>query len=380
MSGNLELILNKITNENIEINCRAMGNLLSKITNNLISLEQIDDRTGYQFLFSITKWLSIFLNNYQQYKYDPALIINVLNLFLKCIEIFPPSATENLKKDFKISSLINDVGSISPELSNLCDRIQHGLSRNALDIMSGRNTKNFTQNINIQEGNYSNRNTFNNNFAESYGPRNNIEEANNNYFNYTQPEGFRTNINMKISNVNNTVNFNQINNNFRNTMSDTNNNLNQNINNNSFRETHSAGNNSNISNNNSQNIKINNNVNNNVNNNDNSYMIKQNNKNNISSSLVNPSLVILHENIGEINPSRNMSKTMSKISRDEIINYNSQQTQNQIKNQKNKQEQNPTFVKPLIPQQEEQFIFDIGINLKYGDSVQIYHSFNIFYI
>ena len=379
MSGNLELILNKITNENIEINCRAMGNLLSKITNNLISLEQIDDRTGYQFLFSITKWLSIFLNNYQQYKYDPALIINVLNLFLKCIEIFPPSATENLKKDFKISSLINDVGSISPELSNLCDRIQHGLSRNALDIMSGRNTKNFTQNINIQEGNYSNRNTFNNNFAESYGPRNNIEEANNNYFNYTQPEGFRTNINMKISNVNNTVNFNQINNNFRNTMSDTNNNLNQNINNNSFRETHSVGNNSNISNNNSQNIKINNNVNNNVNNNDNSYMIKQNNKNNISSSLVNPSLVILHENIGEINPSRNMSKTMSKISRDEIINYNSQQTQNQIKNQKNKQEQNPTFVKPLIPQQEEQFIFDIGINLKYGDSVQIYHSFNIFY-
>ena len=117
MSTNIELILNKITNENIEINCRAMYNLLNKINNNIISLELIDDILGYKFLFSLSKWLSIYLTCYQQYKYDPTLIINVLNLFLKCLDIFPPSATQKLKKDFKISSLINDIGTINLELS-----------------------------------------------------------------------------------------------------------------------------------------------------------------------------------------------------------------------------------------------------------------------
>ena len=81
MSSNLDIILDKITNENIEINCRAIQNLLNKISNNLISLEQIDDITGYKFLFVITKWLSLFLSNYQQYKYDPTLIINVLTFY-----------------------------------------------------------------------------------------------------------------------------------------------------------------------------------------------------------------------------------------------------------------------------------------------------------
>ena len=119
MSSNIELLLNKITNENIEINCRAIHNLINKITNNLIILEQIDDITGYKFLFAITRWLQIFLNNYQQYKYDPALIINVLNLYLKCIDIFQPSATQNLKRDFKINSIINDIGALTPELSKI---------------------------------------------------------------------------------------------------------------------------------------------------------------------------------------------------------------------------------------------------------------------
>ena len=381
MSSNLDVILNKITNENIEINCRSMQSLLNKITNNLIVLEQIDDITGYKFLFSITKWLSIFLNNYQQCKYDPVLIINTLNLYLKCVNIFPPSATQNLKKDFQIASLINDIGSISPELSNLCDQIQHSLSKNALNAMTGRNTRNFTQNNNVREEAYSNRNTYtNNNFAESYGPKNNLEDVNTNnyYLNYTQPEGFRNNMNIKINNINNTVNFNKIesqntmtmnNNNFGNTVANTNIYINQNTNNNSFQGNNSIGNNSETSNNyNSQNININNNLN-----------IQNNLNNNKPSSLVNPSLVILHEDVsGPNSSSRVMSKTMSKMSKDEIVNFNSQQ--NQIKTQKqNKPEQDSTFAKVLIPQQEEQFIFDIGINIKYGDSVQIYHSFNILY-
>ena len=76
--------------------------------------------------------------------------------------------------------------------------------------MSGRNNKSLPQNNNIREGNYSNRNTYYNNFSESYGPKNNFEEQNNNYFTYTQPEGFKNNMNINISNVNNTVNFNKI--------------------------------------------------------------------------------------------------------------------------------------------------------------------------
>ena len=214
MSTNLELILNKITNENIEINCRAMSNLLTKINNNLIDLEIIDDISGYKFLFSLTKWLSMFLINYQQYKYDPALIINVLNLYLKCLDIFPPSATQNLKKDFKISSLINDIGSINTELSNLCDQIQHSLSRNTIELISGKNIRNIGMN-NTEGDFYSYGNTVNNNFYESYNPENNIEISSNtqNFMNYTQPNGFRNNLNIKISNVNNTVNFNKINSN-----------------------------------------------------------------------------------------------------------------------------------------------------------------------
>ena len=237
MSTNLELSLNKITNENIEINCRAMSNLLTKINNNLIDLEIIDDISGYKFLFSLTKWLSMFLINYQQYKYDPALIINVLNLYLKCLDIFPPSVTQNLKKDFKISSLINDIGSINTELSNLCDQIQHSLSRNTIELISGKNIRNIGMN-NTEGDFYSYGNTVNNNFYESYNPENNIEISSNtqNFMNYTQPNGFRNNLNIKISNVNNTVNFNKINSN--------------NINNNniSFQEVNSAMNNSNSSN------------------------------------------------------------------------------------------------------------------------------------
>ena len=364
MSTNLELILNKITNENIEINCRAMSNLLTKINNNLIDLEIIDDISGYKFLFSLTKWLSMFLINYQQYKYDPALIINVLNLYLKCLDIFPPSATQNLKKDFKISSLINDIGSINTELSNLCDQIQHSLSRNTIELISGKNIRNIGMN-NTEGDFYSYGNTVNNNFYESYNPENNIEISSNtqNFMNYTQPNGFRNNLNIKISNVNNTVNFNKINSN----------NINNN-NNISFQEVNSAMNNSNISNN------VNNNI---INDNNNIININYNNFNTISSSnnnnkniklspLANPSLIILHENIGG---ETQMSKTMSKLSKDELVNFNSQPQQNK----KNKLEPEPTFNKIIIPQQEEQFIFDIGISLKYGDSVQIYHSFNIFY-
>ena len=376
MSTNLELILNKVTNENIEINCRAMSNLLNKISNNLVSLELIDDITGYKFLFSLTKWLSIFLGNYQQYKYDPTLIINVLNLYLKCLDVFPPSATQNLKKDFKISSLINDIGSINTELSNLCDQIQHSLSRNAIELITGKSgQRNIGVNNSPEKEFYSYGNSFNNNnFYQSTGNYNNIDNTNtNNFLNYTQPNGFRgDNMNIKISNVNNTVNFN-----YNNKKE----NLNSN-NNNSFQEVNSLINNSNIISNN--NNIINGNIPNiNYNNNFNTISSNQieNNNNNInknikSSPLVNPSLIILHENIGD-NTSKMMSKTMSKISREEIVNFNSQPQQKNTN--KNKSELNPTFNKIVMPQQEEQFIFDIGISLKYGDSVQIYHSFNIFY-
>ena len=362
MATNLELILNKITNENVEINCRAMSNLLTKINNKLIDLEIIDDITGYKFLFALTKWLSMFLIKYQQCKYDPALVINVLNLYLKCLDIFPSSASENLKKDFKISSLINDIGSINTELSNLCDQIQHSLSRNAIEYISGKNIRNIGKN-NTEVDFYSYGNTANNNFYESYNPGNNIDISNNtqNFMNYTQPNGFRNNLNIKISNVNNTVNFNRVNSN----------NINNNI---SFQEVNSVMNNSNISNNNIINDNNNINVNYNI---DNFNTISSNNNNNINkniklSPLVNPSLIILHENIGG---ETQMSKTMSKLSKDELVNFNSQPQQKT----KNRIELEPTFNKVLIPQQEEQFIFDIGISLKYGDSVQIYHSFNIFY-
>ena len=361
MATNLELILNKITNENVEINCRAMSNLLTKINNKLIDLEIIDDITGYKFLFALTKWLSMFLIKYQQCKYDPALVINVLNLYLKCLDIFPSSASENLKKDFKISSLINDIGSINTELSNLCDQIQHSLSRNAIEYISGKNIRIIGKN-NTEVDFYSYGNTANNNFYESYNPGNNIDISNNtqNFMNYTQPNGFRNNLNIKISNVNSTVNFNRVNSN----------NINNNI---SFQEVNSVMNNSNISNNNIINDNNNINVNHNI---DNFNTISSNNNNinkNIKlSPLVNPSLIILHENIGG---ETQMSKTMSKLSKDELVNFNSQPQQKT----KNRIELEPTFNKVLIPQQEEQFIFDIGISLKYGDSVQIYHSFNIFY-
>ena len=365
MSTNLELILAKITNENIEINCRAMSNLLNKISNNLISLEQIDDIMGYKFLFSLTKWLSIFLLNYQQYKYDPTLIINVLNLYLKCLDVFPPSATQNLKKDFKVSSLFNDIGSINLELSNICDQIQHSLSRNAIELITGKNSqRNLNLNLsdNMQEKEkefYSYGNTYNNNFYESSGNYNNntnIEMGNNtnNFFNYTQPNGFRNNMNIKISNANNTVNFNNISNN--------NKIINNNNNNISFQEANSLMNNSNILNSNNYN-------NNNFNTISSNQVEITNNKNIKSNSLVNPSLIILHENIGDY------PQKIAKISKEDMINYNSQQKQVN----KNKNEIEPTFNKIIMPQQEEQFIFDIGISLKYGDSVQIYHSFNIFY-
>ena len=45
-----------------------------------------------------------------------------------------------------------------------------------------------------------------------------------------------------------------------------------------------------------------------------------------------------------------MSKTMSKMSKEEIVNFNSNQAK------KNKADMEPTFNKVLIPQQEEQFI------------------------
>ena len=37
----------------------------------------------------------------------------------------------------------------------------------------------------------------------------------------------------------------------------------------------------------------------------------------------------------------------------------------------------PTFNKVNVNQQEEQFVFDLGINLKFGDCLQIYKSFYI---
>ena len=375
MDNNLLLILNKVINENIEINCRAVQNLLNKISNNLICLEQIDDITGYKFLFSLAKWLSIFLSNYQHSKYDPTLIINVLNLFLRCLDVFPLSATQNLKKNLKISSLINDIGSINPELSKICDQIQKSLSRNTIEMISGKSIRNIVSNNNERET-YSYGNTFNNNFYESYGPSNNyIETNNNNYLNYTQPAGFRNNMNIKISNVNKTVNFNKMENpNINNIQS--NNNI-------SFQEVNSMINNSHMSYNNTENYDNINYNNNNINfntisvNQTSQNQNIQNNMNIKSSSLINPSLIILHENIGESYASKVMAKTISKMSKEEMVNFNSQQ--NQRINQKNLNENDPTFNKVILTQQEEQFIFDIGISLKYGDSVQIYHSFNIFY-
>ncbi len=133
MSLIIEVILNKISHENIEINCRAMSNLLKKIENNLICLEQIDERIAQKFMFSITYWLFVFLDNYQQHKYISTLIINVLNLYLKCIDIFPPSAIINLKNEIELSPLFNNIGSINQELSSLCDQIQQKLSLNELN-------------------------------------------------------------------------------------------------------------------------------------------------------------------------------------------------------------------------------------------------------
>lgn len=140
----------------------------------------------------------------------------------------------------------------------------------------------------------------------------------------------------------------------------------------------SQGNNSILNNLNSSNNGIVEDININLNNNLNKVSKNQGIN---SSPLVNPSLVILHEDVCIINCSFcSMSKTYSKFSKDELVNFNSYQTQNQFRRQKkNGPEQEPTFEKIIIPKQEEQFIFDMSINVKYGDPLQIYHSFNIIY-
>ena len=358
MSTNIDSILDKITNENVEINCRAMFNLLNKINNNIISLPQIDDRMAYKFLFSISKWLSMYIMYFQQIKYDPNLPIYVLELFKKCVDIFPPSAIQNLKKEFKISALINDVSSLNKEFTPICDQIQNSVSRAAINMVN--NIKSQSQEI-----------------------PNLIENQNPNRINYDIPNMSQTSPNM--ININNTVNLksetvNNKNNNFNETMTDVNNTMNLNKNeinnqNNSVRNTLSEnlnnlnkGTSQNI---NSQNINIQQTTNsslpinnNNINTTNNFYSVN-NNKN--SSTIINPSLIIIHDSLNTVS---NMSKTMSKITnKDEIDNKIQEKNQNNI----------GTFAKSLIPQLEEQFIFDIAINLKYGDSLQIFHSFNILY-
>ena len=55
---NIDLILDKITNENIDINLRAMTNLHNKIQTNLISIDKINEKTATKFLLCFGKWFS----------------------------------------------------------------------------------------------------------------------------------------------------------------------------------------------------------------------------------------------------------------------------------------------------------------------------------
>ena len=134
---NIDLILDKITNENIDINLRAMTNLHNKIQTNLISIDKINEKTATKFLLCFGKWFSYYLGYRTQFEYDDTFIIRTLALFKNAIEVFPPKAVQILKQQIKISNLINDIGEIKNEFRGICDQVLQGVSKVALSMTEG---------------------------------------------------------------------------------------------------------------------------------------------------------------------------------------------------------------------------------------------------
>ena len=62
MSINIDSLLEKIINENFNINYRAMENIITKISFGLLDLSTISEKQCYNFLFCFIKWFLMYLN------------------------------------------------------------------------------------------------------------------------------------------------------------------------------------------------------------------------------------------------------------------------------------------------------------------------------
>ncbi len=139
MAENIDTILDKISNENFEINYRAMQNLLNKLYCRLITLDSIPENKMLKFLISLVKWFTYYLTNrgQPQYPYNESLITKVLDLFNIAIQKFPPNIVLNLKAQIKVSNLIADIGKVSQEQQAICDTVLQNLSKITLNSMEG---------------------------------------------------------------------------------------------------------------------------------------------------------------------------------------------------------------------------------------------------
>ena len=294
MSINIDSLLEKIINENFDINYRAMENIITKISFGLLDLSTISEKQCYNFLFCFIKWFLMYLNFNSQVHYDFTLVKNALLTFNNSLEIFPIFVLQKINSQFNINSIFYKISECNSEFVNICELIQQKFSKILL---------------------------------------NNINNKNENYLNTSPNQTINTNVNFNNSNYN--TNNNTINN-FTNTYQ--------------FQQQQPndliyANSNSN------QNIQ---NLNNNNNNISFNYSTTQPNNNNIQTT--------------NNNTSSNIFQTSTK-----------KLTDNNNNNNNNVEENLCSFPKIVIPQNEEQIIFDVSINLKFGDSLQIYQSFNILY-
>ena len=164
MSINIDQLLDKITNENIEINVRNMIIMHNKIQNNLLKLDTLQEKTCIRFLLSFGKWFSYYLHYKDSKEYNDTLIMQTLNLFKIAVEIFPPSSVQKMKTQLLISNLINDIGEVKPEFRAICDQVLQSVSKVALTVSeSAMNNPNESprQQIQVNTSNTNNNISFN---------------------------------------------------------------------------------------------------------------------------------------------------------------------------------------------------------------------------
>lgn len=164
MSINIDQLLDKITNENIEINVRNMIIMHNKIQNNLLKLDTLQEKTCIRFLLSFGKWFSYYLHYKDSKEYNDTLIMQTLNLFKTAVEIFPPSSVQKMKTQLLISNLINDIGEVKPEFRAICDQVLQSVSKVALTVSeSAMNNPNESprQQIQVNTSNTNNNISFN---------------------------------------------------------------------------------------------------------------------------------------------------------------------------------------------------------------------------